>query len=175
MIYCITQPMDQYNVTIGNETVGLDMTYGHHPPLLNLILLTTLTPFNYEQGTALEPAKRIVQLVEEEKFVETLSMEVKSKKVSRLVSKLSPVEFYYYIREEDISHLPVCDYYADGQVALKMINAARAVTWALNYRGPVKQEGNLTIASFRKDSINIPADMRNHYEEFVDALTKNRD
>jgi len=174
MIYCVTQPLENYNVTIEGETVGLYMTYGHHPPLLNLILLMTLTPFGYERGTEIEPRKRIVQLKEEERFFNSLNMEVKDEKVSRIVSKLNPIEIYDDMKSVDLSHLPVCEYYKTGQEALKTIMAARAVAWAMNYRGLVKREGNLTTAVFGKEGIKVPVDMEKHYKEFVHALTKAR-
>lgn len=175
MIYCVTQPLENYNVILGGNTVGLYMTYGYYPPLLNLIFLTTLTPFGYEKGTEIEPGKRIVQLLQEEKFFDTVDMSVGDKKVVKLLTQLSPIEFYDVIRGVDISHLPVCDYYSTGQEAVKMIVAARAVAWRLHFKGALESQGNVIHAAFGKEGIqSISSDMIQHHKEFVTALKKNR-
>lgn len=175
MFYCVTQPLSHYDVTLEGIVVGLNMTYGHHPPLFNLILLTTLAPFGYEKGTELNPAKVIVELSNGELFVETLKTEVKGKKITELVSKLTPLEFARLIMGTDVSHLPVCDMFSAGQEAFKMITASRAVTWALNFRGPIGQKGNVTTAAFGANSIQVPSDMRQHHTGMINALTQSRD
>lgn len=174
MIYCTTQPIEKYDVTVKGETVGLHMTYNYSPPLLNLILLTTLVPFDYEEGTKTPPLDRIVQLDDEYKFISSLDVELNGEKLTNLVSTLNPLQFYTRIKDEDLTPLPLCDYYHAGQDGLKMVTAARAVAWAMSYRGALEEEGNVTKASFGGGTTVVPEDMLIHYRGLVDAIKKAR-
>ena len=113
--------------------------YAGQPELVALLFLTSLVPFEYEGEKPEE--ERTVALHDIHKFKDTLGQEVGGVKVGKLLRKTNPMEFYEFIKEEDLSHLKLLlmPNYAD---ALKTLIRVRAAAWASKAR-LVEKRGNM--------------------------------
>ena len=150
MIYCVTKPIEEYGDYYPETglTVGLHYVYGDRPALLNLILLTTVVPYGYEEGTEKAKGTNVATVKYEDKFKETLTCEVKGVTVEVMVSTMNPVNVYRFIKDENIDDWPICGIYPHKAEAIKLLIGGRAAAWATNYRGVVDKRSNLICASF---------------------------
>jgi len=150
MIYCVTRPVEEYGDYFEESgvTIGLHYMYGENPALLNLILLTTIVPYGYEEGTRKPQGKCTAKILHENKFKDTLTCEVRGVTIEIVVSTMNPIEVYEFIKDENIDDWPICDIYPQKAEAVKTVVGARAAAWATNYRGVVKERSNLITASF---------------------------
>ena len=174
MIYCTTQELEKYSDTLDLEPVGLYTTYGHNPSLMNSVLLFTVSPFFYEEGTQLPVGERPAVVENDKLLTKTLDQKVKGKKVRAIVSKLSPLDIYSVFKDAEISHLKICKNYEHGSKALRMVLGSRAVAWTLNYRGPLDSSGNKIVnVQFGTPSLEtLDSTMVMYYEELQKALKK---
>ena len=127
------------NVKPLKEYGGFVDYYGGQPELIALLFLTSLVPFEYE-GNKPEK-KRTVGLHDIHKFKETLDQEIKGVKVRKLLRELNPMEFYKFVKDEDLGHLKLLKVpnYADALINLIRV---RSAAWAAKAR-LVEKQGNV--------------------------------
>lgn len=145
MIYATTKPIEEY----GTGELGLYGCYGYDPALLALILLTTTTGYYYEREDA--PTKKLVTDVDT--MIATLDATIDGITVREHLLMRNPMQFHKFFENcsyEEIYNLPVCTLYKGNVFYLKMMVAARAAAWAVNYRGPVQKQGNIVRVNFKK-------------------------
>ena len=166
MIYCITQPLESYDDEFEVGSVGLVATYAHNPPLLNSIFLFSLLPFYFEPGTQLPVGERPAEVTKIQAFKDALGFE----NIQEMVSTETPVDIYQGLKNRDLEQFPISTIYPQGQRSVKTVLGARAAAWALNYRGIIRQKGNLVSAAFQKQEHLIDDFMQQSYEVVLESL-----
>ncbi len=148
MIYARTKPIEEYVITILNgQQVGLYATYIHNPPLLALVMIGTPLAYKYELSA--DNGKCIVSINDERPYLKTLNEVVKGKTVNFLLESLNPLEFFGWVRDEDLSHLSIIKEVCQGkQQVFKTMVAARVAAWAENYKGELCRKGNVISVAF---------------------------
>lgn len=135
MIYCITQPLEQYNTKLMNMELGIWKSYESRPGLFALISLTTPLLYQWEEGTPVQPIDRIVRLdpPDEKGLEQLLERDVHGVRVSRMLDAAKdPLEFFDKFRPEVMS-LPH-PLYTPSQIDLIM--KARVLSWVKAHKLP---------------------------------------
>lgn len=130
MIYCINQPLEKYNVTVGGMEMGLYNSYKDRPALMAAMFLMTHTPFEYEETSTIPETLRACVLREdiEGLLSDTLISCVGNKMVLTLLEFLNPLEFYEFLEGFDLSHLPIRKFYSSDE-NMRIIIRARVGAW----------------------------------------------
>lgn len=163
MIYCISQPLETYG--------GIYQNYDDD--MTALILISTLFPFAYE-GEAPGKLMNILSPEVEEMYEATLNVKVRGKTIRELLRTLTPLEFYYEVKQHgDFSSWSLTDFLEDVE-AVEGLVTARVVHWALNYREASKVKGNLITVIFgkREKPEGVTQGMLNVYNTFLKVLNK---
>lgn len=137
MIYCITQPLEQYNTKIMNFDMGLWKSYQNRPGIFALISLTTPLLYQWEEGSPVEPMDRIVRLEpgDEKKMEELLEADIHGLRLSQLLEKSQdPLEFFDKFRPEVIALSVKHPFYTPSQV--DRIMKARVLSWVKFHKIP---------------------------------------
>lgn len=156
MIYATTKPIGKYNVTMPSGNVhGLENSYGHKPKLLAFILIAL--PVGYEYEGNKPPAARTVSVTHADVLEACLDFKLGVTTLGDKLSSSTPMEFYEWIKDLDLSELPVIkSLYRNNQETLKLVIGARAVAWKLNYKGVLGRKGNVIKVSFGGKVGGIP-------------------
>ncbi len=175
IIYAAAKPIEKYDVTLeSGNTYGLYSTYGHYPPMLALIMITT--PFGYDYEGGKDRGECRVVVTDVEPFIQTLEVEVGGKKIKDHLMSLNPLEFYTLINEltqEELQTIPiVTDAYKDDPETLRLVVGARAAAWAATYRGRINRvEGKVVQAAFGR-GIPVPENLK-LYDRHLKEVTLN--
>ena len=131
MIYCINQPLEDYNCFVDGVEMGLYRSYRDRPALLAAVMLMTTAPFEYEAGSTIPCKDRIgsIDPAFEGYLADTLITSVGGKMIIGLLEMLDPYAFYEYLIGFDLSHLPIRKFYDTDQQLMQIIGA-RAGVWS---------------------------------------------
>lgn len=179
MYYAITKPIEEY--VIPNEKygqLGLYLELKHRPTVLAATLLFNIFGFGYERDDI--PHKTTVALSDEGEVTmeETLKFEVEGKPLDEHLRELNPVEIYELLDSQPdevlekspliTRHCQSPDDFEGVKGAFMNVLAARAVTWADNFRGVLKVKGK-KVPIFR--GVPVTEDMREKHDFFIGVLT----
>ncbi len=160
--YAVIKPVEEY--TTPGTPVGLYESYYTKPKVLALIMIGTPLPFDFE-GDKPEGERRVA--FKDPIWVEeTLLGRIKGTTIGKLLTTLSPMEFYEFIEHEDLTHLPIVrEYYKGLDTPFKYMVGARAVAWATHYRGVVER-GKVIKVNFggKKPTIIVSEELKTIYE-----------
>lgn len=128
--YCVTQPLENYNMVTSLGVLGLQKSYGDRPALLGAILLMTEIPFQWEEGSPVPPLERFSKLTEETEGLlsDTLYENIGGKLLTALISSLNPWEFLQYLEGFTIYTMPICRKIPPPQLIDRI--KARVSAWA---------------------------------------------
>ena len=131
MIYCINQPLEDYNCFVDGVEMGLYRSYRDRPALLAAVMLMTTAPFEYEVGSTIPCKDRIgsIDPAFEGYLADTLITCVGGKMIIGVLEVLDPYAFYEYLIGFDLSHLPIRKFYDTDQQLLQIIGA-RVGVWS---------------------------------------------
>ncbi|MDW7773729.1 MAG: hypothetical protein SCH71_12650 [Desulfobulbaceae bacterium] len=155
-IYAIIQKIEDYDVIINRQQVGLYSTYRTKPDLFNLITRASVTPFQYEQESTVPPGKRNTEAVGGEALEKSLDQLVGGRTVRELSRELNPEDMLAFFEEhvDDLQDLEIHKYYVQAQSGdtepwlLLGIMKSRALQWKKHFRGTISVSANKVVASF---------------------------
>lgn len=137
LIYCITQPLENYNTKIMGIELGLWKNYANRPGVFALISLTTPLLYQWEKGSPVADEDKIVRLeaAAEAGMEAFLELEVEGWRVSQMLDRVKdPLEFFDKWRPEIVSLCLKHPLYTPSQV--DMIMKARVLSWVKAHKIP---------------------------------------
>lgn len=157
MIYCITRPIEEYDVVLADGRVnGLYTQYGHDARLFNLLSRTSTGMFMYEQGfECIPPEKRVAKIFKDEMFIETLDQTVAFRPMREILDTTTPEEMYNLFLSVQPRHLKIAMFYGGDQTSpdqrfdlLMLSMKLRLFQYKKYSKGVKSREGKVIKAQF---------------------------
>lgn len=135
MIYCITQPIEEYSREhdTGLFRTGIGTIVNEKPALFSLISIMSPVLYQWEAGSPMPMDERLVRLSDhiEILYLESLSFNVGGLTLTNWLYMLdSPVSLYMNLCQFSLDSFPLFRYYNRSQ--LDMIMRARCRSWLLS-------------------------------------------
>jgi hypothetical protein len=156
-VFAIVQDPTEYDVwREGLAPSGLFTSYFHDIDLFNWITRASMSPFQYEPFSAVEPVKRHCRIGCEEIYRADLDKSVGGRTVRMLCRNLNPEEMYNFFRkhEQDVRELGIAKKLCElgglepeAEVLLTIVRT-RALQWKRYRRGVVSRSSKVVRAQF---------------------------